>query len=168
MDCGFLLLLLNGYKIFLFPCKKCQISFGGGGGGVAVLLGEDLKLQLRTIFADPEGKLVVLSVTHSSAKTFILVAAYAPFGIGQSDYFRRLDNFLGTKHTLMVIGDFNTICNSRADCVGSNLNRSGNLCLCDLLSHFQLAGPYKLILVDAPVGTWTNSDKSSRSCLEKD
>lgn len=50
---------------------------------------------MKAFFLDPEGKLVVLDLNSSDRGAFRLVAAYAPIGAGQSDYFERLEVFLG-------------------------------------------------------------------------
>lgn len=50
----------------------------------------------KTMFIDPDGRLIVLDVTFKSVKSFRLVAVYVPSGSGQTNFFRDLDNFLGT------------------------------------------------------------------------
>uniref|UniRef100_A0A0L8H7G3 exodeoxyribonuclease III n=1 Tax=Octopus bimaculoides TaxID=37653 RepID=A0A0L8H7G3_OCTBM len=94
--------LLNGYDKFISPSRR-------GGAGVAVLIKKNLDFQIRAVFLDPEGRLVVLDVTHESKQSFRLVAAYAPNGQRQSDFFRNLEYFLLTSKTIVLLGDFNTI-----------------------------------------------------------
>lgn len=97
---------------------------------VAVLLGENLDLKTSPIFVDPERRLVVIDMTPNGSKTFGLVGVYAARNIGQSECFRGQEKFLVTPHTLVLLGNFNTICDARVNSVGSNPDtRRGKLAL---------------------------------------
>ena len=102
----------DDYEIF------ASLSRPGMGGGVAVLFRRGLGLQVRTIFLDPEGKSVVLDVSNGEGDAFRLVAVYAPTGAGRPDFFRRLEVFLGTSRSLVLVGDWNAILDARLDAVG--------------------------------------------------
>ena len=95
-----------------------SLSRPGSGGGVAVLFRKGLDLEVWTIFLDPNGKLVVLDVRNSEGSAFRLVAVYAPTGAGRPDFFGRLEPFLGTSRSLVLVGDWNGILDARWDCVG--------------------------------------------------
>lgn len=112
--------------------KVISPNHPGEEGGVAVLLRKILDLEVRTVVVDPAGRLVFLRTTYNSDKFFKLVAVYVPCGAGQSGYFRSLENFLGTSHTLVLLVDL------RLDFAGSNPNSRRNPCLSYLLSRFQL------------------------------
>lgn len=58
------------------------------------------------MFFDPEGRLVVLDVTHTKQQSFRLIAVYAPAGSRQFDFFRNLEIFLVILKTLVLLGDF--------------------------------------------------------------
>lgn len=61
---------------------------------------------------------------------------------------------------------FNTICDACMDYVGSNTDKC-NPCLRDLLCCFQLANPYRLDFPNTPLWTWSNIDRSSKSCIDR-
>ncbi len=139
-----------------------------GGGGVAVFFRKSLGLEVRKIFLDPDGKLVVLDVDGSEGAAFRLVAVYAPTGAGRPDFFRRLEPFLGTSRSLVVLGDFNGILDARWDCVGlANNRRGGCKSLVNLLRRFQLSDRYRLDFPNTPLWTWSKRDGSSRSYLDR-
>lgn len=53
-----------------------------------VLSREGSALKVRPVFLDPEGKMVVLDVTHRSQQFFRLITVYAPAGGGRLDFFQ--------------------------------------------------------------------------------
>lgn len=94
---------------------------------VAVLLKKYLVEETKTIFIASEGRLVVLDMTFSSVNSFGMVAGYASFGSRRSNFFRDQEYFLATLHSIILLQDFNTICNVRVDCVGTTLDRRKKL-----------------------------------------
>lgn len=54
-------------------------------------------------FVDPEARLVVMDLMFSSNKVIRLVAIYALNKTGQSEYYRNLEIFLYTSHTLTIL-----------------------------------------------------------------
>lgn len=86
----------------VFGDYEFYASFSGPGMGseMAVLFKKSLDLKIRTIFQDQEGKLVVLDTSDSEDIAFIPVAVYVPTGARLTDFFRRLEVFIGTSHFL--------------------------------------------------------------------
>lgn len=109
-----------------------------------VLFRENLRLIIASIFAEPEGKLVVLDVTCGSEKASRLLAIYAPYNARWSDFFRRLDTFPNTSCNLVELGNLNRIFDAHVDCVGSNINRIRNPYLKELFNKFQVANCFRL------------------------
>lgn len=107
--------------------------------------------EIPSIFIDAGGGLVVLDVMHNSDNEFRSVAVHDPFGAGLSGYYRNLENFLDTLHTLIFLGDFNRICDAHVDCVSSSPDRREKPCLRGLLNQFQLANQCRLNLPDVPL-----------------
>lgn len=65
--------------------------------------------EKKSIFPDPDGRLVVLNLTFSG-KTIRLTAVYAPCITGRNiEYFCNLEKHLVTARPLVVLYDFNTI-----------------------------------------------------------
>lgn len=58
-----------------------------------VFLRKVYKLNFRTIFVDTESKLVIFDVAQRSGKSFSLVDVNVPCRVGQSDLFRKLENY---------------------------------------------------------------------------
>lgn len=84
-----------------------------------------MDLTIRSIFLDQEGKSVVQDVTGSEGHTFRLVV-YASIGVGLPDFLRRLETFLGTCRSLVLVRNQNGELNTRQGCVGrSRLGRHG-------------------------------------------
>ena len=134
---------------------------------MAVLFRRGLGLQVRTIFLDPEGKSVVLDVSNGEGDAFRLVAVYAPTGAGRPEFFRRLEVFLGTSRSLVLVGDWNAILDARLDAAGLTDRRGGCKSLAHLLRRFHLSDRYRLDFPNAPMWTWTNRIGSSRSYLDR-
>ena len=134
---------------------------------MAVLFRKGLGLEIRPIFKDPEGKLVVLDVNSSEGGAFRLVAAYAPTGAGRPAFFRRLEDFLGTSRSLVLAGDWNAILDARWDYEGMADRRGGCKSLTNMLSRFQLTDRFRLDYPTAPMWTWANSSGSARSYLDR-
>lgn len=129
---------------------------------MAVLFKKNMGL-IESIFADLEGRLVVVDVTCSSGQALRLLDVYAPCNAWKSDFFRRLEIFHEIPRTLVVLGDFNRILNTRVDCVGSNPKRVRNPYLGDLFSKFQLADRFTLNYPNVLQWSWVNNDALSRS-----
>lgn len=66
----------GGYKIYL------SLYQPGIGSGTAVLFRRGLDLWIKTIFLNPEDKLVALDVSGNERGAFRLVAVYATAGRG--------------------------------------------------------------------------------------
>lgn len=92
------------------------------------------------------------------------MAISAPF-VCQSDYSRDMEKFVATSSSLVLLVDFNVICDARVNHVGSKKYK-GNVDLQDLLSRFQLTDPYRLELPNALLGTWSSSNRPFRTCLD--
>lgn len=107
--------LLNHYEKF--------ISLSHERGCVVVLLRKASTLQVHPVFLVPEGRLVTLNVSHSSKQWFVVVTFYAPVGGGQVDVFEKIEKFMLTSRTLVVLVAFNTINHAPIDCVGSSDRR---------------------------------------------
>lgn len=85
----------DDYEIYVFPCRPKERS------GTAILFRKRLGLEISAIFV---GKLVVLDVNSSEGGSLRLVVVYAPTGVGQLDYFRRLETFLASSRNLVLGG----------------------------------------------------------------
>lgn len=84
-----------------------------------VLILKTLALQSRTLFVDPEGESVVLDLTFNN-KTVRLTGIYAPCLSGKrNELYRRLEEFLVISKTIVILGYFNAILNTRLGIVGS-------------------------------------------------
>ncbi|XP_014775867.1 uncharacterized protein LOC106873154 [Octopus bimaculoides] len=152
--------LLNGYEKIMSPSQTRD------HGGVLVLARKGLALQTSTVYVNPEGGLVVLDVTYSG-KAFRLIRIYAPCARGlQTDFYRRLENFLVTSKTLVVLGDYNAIVDAHIDSVGSS-DRKVNSRFVDLLKKFQLADGYRPDHPNVPEWTWVNGDSRFKSYLDR-
>lgn len=88
--------LLEGYEKLISP--GCS-----GRGGVVVLLGKDLNLQVCPVFLEPEGRLVVLDVIHNGKQSFRVATIYALMGGGRADFFKNLKRFLVKLKALVFV-----------------------------------------------------------------
>lgn len=89
------------------------------------------------------------------------IGFYAPNMIRQREYFCDLEKFLGTSHSLVLMDNCNTICNELIDYVCIiYIDRKGNPFFLDCI---QLADPYGQEFPNAPLWTWSKSDRSSDS-----
>lgn len=61
-----------------------------------VVFKKSLDVQVSTTFLDPEGRLVVLDVTHMSKQSFRLVAVYTPKECTQTEFYWDLETYLVT------------------------------------------------------------------------
>lgn len=94
-DLRYLITFFGGYETFLFLFRP------GKGGGTLKLFRKDLGLKIKAVFLDLEGNLVDLGVNSSDGG-----AAYSPTGGAElSNYFKRLEVFLGTSLNLVFVGD---------------------------------------------------------------
>ncbi|WP_347046864.1 hypothetical protein, partial [Escherichia coli] len=73
-------------------------------------------------------------MNDNEGSPFRLVAVYAPTGTVQPDFFRRLEAFLGTSRSLVLVGDWNAILDARVDWVGLAQRKGGCASLAKLLS----------------------------------
>lgn len=87
----------------------------------------------------------------SEGDTFRLVAVYASTGAVRSDFFRRLETFLGESRTLVLVGNWNSILHAWKDCVGLVHSREVCKSLENLLGFLQLSDRYQLGFPDVPV-----------------
>lgn len=94
----------------------------GGGGGNVVLFRGGLDMKIKAVFLDSEGKLVVLNWNGSDGGAFKLLA---PIEAGQSDYFKRLDIFLRTSRTFLLVGVWDVVLDERSDCMSVYNRRRG-------------------------------------------
>lgn len=91
--------LFEDYDVFSF----CGLS--GASGSVAVLLRKSLDFQVRLIFLDPNGWVVVMDVNDSKSVTFRLVVVNDSTESKRPDFFERLQTFLRTSRTSQTAGD---------------------------------------------------------------
>lgn len=100
-----------------------------------------LDLEVRTIFRNPDGKLVV------------------PMGEGDAKFLKKiLEVFLGMSRSLMLEADWNGLLDARLDRMGLADGRMGGVgkSFRNLFRHFQLAYSYRLNFSNAPMWTWVN------------
>lgn len=124
-------------------------------------------LQVNAVFLDPEGRLVVLDVTHVSKQSFRLVAVYAPKECKQAGYCRYLKSFLVMSKTLALLGDFNNIFNVRVDIVGSTYTRGNHGFKSLLESYTRKVDPYRLFEPLISQLIWNKNGGSKRSYLDR-
>ncbi|GAB1601854.1 hypothetical protein Ahia01_000463900, partial [Argonauta hians] len=92
---------------------------------------------------------------------------YAPFGAARSEFFRRLETFLGTSRSLLLLGDWNGILDVRWEYVGACPDRRECDSLKQLVTQFDLIDKYRL---ENPTGdryTWSTKNGKSRSYLDR-
>lgn len=89
-----------------------------------------------------------------------------PFLTGRSDSFPRLEIFLGTFQSLLLVGDRNTTSNTYVEYVGRDRSKKRCKCLKDVLRRFHLSDRYRL---DHPnVTMWLRSHRIGSSILYLD
>lgn len=91
-----------------------------------------------------------MDFTSSCDKTIRPVAIYAP-NVGQSEHFRDLEKLLSTTDSLVLLGNFNIICDTHVDNVVSKTDRRSNVGFQDLISRFQLANAYRMKFPNVPL-----------------
>lgn len=114
---------------------------------------------------DPESRLVVLDVTHTTKRSFRVVVVYAPTGGGRADFFKNLERFLAALKTLLLFGDFIIVIDVRNDCTSSKKRRV-NLGFTRLIESYSLVDRYRLHAPSCTMWIWSNTVGSSRSYLD--
>lgn len=90
--------IFDDYDLF----SSCGLS--GADGSVAVLFRKSSGLEVNVIFLVQDDILVVLDVNGSEGGDLRLAVDYASIGARREEFFRRLEIFLGTSHSLILVG----------------------------------------------------------------
>lgn len=80
----------EGFDIYVSPCSRFL-----PGNGTAVRFRKSLGFKVKTVFTDPECRLVVLNVDGTHVCAFRLCFVFGSVLTGLSDIFRRLELLMG-------------------------------------------------------------------------
>lgn len=147
---------------------NCFWSFGTGkSAGVAVLFPPKFAGNVQRFLFDSDGRILSLLINFSSFK-FNLVNIYAPNGVSdRKAFFEQLHNFFISQGDYVIAGDFNCVDRALDKFHSNDFHASDKSSLAALKADFSLVDVYRQLNPRAISFTWSNSNNSQASRLDR-
>ena len=147
---------------------KCFWSFGRGkSAGVALFISPRFAGQISRFLFDPDGR-VFSALILLGPLSFNVVNIYAPNTVSdRKTFFERLHDYFISNGSRIIAGDFNCIDNRLDRLQSCNTSLPDKRCLSAFLSDFSLVDVWRKLNPRGVSFTWSNSDYSQASRLDR-
>lgn len=146
----------------------CLWSFGTNkSSGTAIFFSPKFSGRILRFLHDSDGRILSALIEINSCK-LNLINLYAPNDISdRKAFFERLHDFFLSQGDRVISGDFNCVDQASDKFHSSDVPSSDKKCLTALLSDFSLVDVYRKRNPHGVSFTWSNSDHSKASRLDR-